>query len=331
MKNLHPAYELDNEGEYEPQLKKVGWLRFSDEELTIDELYMDSSGAETVYFLGGLGSTGTATASGPADAFAKTQMTASTHRGYILSLNFVLQTALKAMDASLKTSSYVVSRFLGENAVKVPEIALRPFDANKKGDETRKSTTMRYKDAFVVIKSDALFIYSNDRKLECIDVLNLREYQIGLHSNSLQDHEIYHRYTPLRLWHKHTQENFGMTNIYCLSGSDKEDWYFLLRRATTLQYSEVPDTITDQAQVPQIYKESMKKLGNSLGLGNLSTSNIDTATVWINALLGRIFVGFHSNPLIKTYLIEKLSRRSGGRSFGTSFLSDIEITDIDVG
>ncbi|KAJ3070946.1 hypothetical protein HDU98_006018, partial [Podochytrium sp. JEL0797] len=68
----------------------------------------------------------------------------------------------------------------------------------------------------------------------------------------------------------------------------------------------------------------MQKLTDSISLD-------DPASAWINALLGRVFVGFHSNPKIKTYLIQKLSRRSGAKTFAQGFLSDILIQDLNIG
>ncbi|KAJ3265908.1 hypothetical protein HDU77_003380 [Chytriomyces hyalinus] len=327
----HPSYVLDNDGDYEPQLEKTGWLRISNVPLSLNQLYMDSSGIETAYYLG----VGSDTPSTSKQESQPPKTLASSHRQYMLSVNNALQAVRNIGSAAIQTSSYLVSRFKGHD-VSLPEIAeVSPASSSAKSN-------VPWKDVFAVIKCDVMFIYDSEKKLECVDVWRLKNYQVSFHERHLQDHELYHKHTPLQIWPKeqNTSSPYVHTYIYCQSGSEKEDWFFLLRRATTLQYSECT-TQNNAPQAQQQYRNSMQKLSNSLGIDSSSSEPQDPATAWINALLGRMFVGFHANPLIKRYLIDKLSRQRHTHSppspneqestTSTAFLSDIEITDLEIG
>ncbi|KAI8845867.1 hypothetical protein BJ741DRAFT_586001 [Chytriomyces cf. hyalinus JEL632] len=329
----HPSYVLDNDGDYEPQLEKTGWLRISNVPLSLNQLYMDSSGIETAYYLGGIGSD---TPSTSKQESQPPKTLASSHRQYMLSVNNAFQAVRNMGSAAIQTSSYLVSRFQGHD-VSLPEIA----EISPTSGSSAKSN-VPWKDVFAVIKCDVMFIYDSEKKLECVDVLRLKNYQVSFHERHLQDHELYHKHTPLQIWPK--EQNASSPNIYtyiyCQSGSEKEDWFFLLRRATTLQYSECI-TQNNAPQAQQQYRNSMQKLSDSLGIDPSSSEPQDPATAWINALLGRMFVGFHANPLIKRYLIDKLSRQRHTHApaspneqestKSTAFLSDIEITDLEIG
>ncbi|KAI9333518.1 putative integral membrane protein conserved region-domain-containing protein, partial [Zopfochytrium polystomum] len=51
---------------------------------------------------------------------------------------------------------------------------------------------------------------------------------------------------------------------------------------------------------------------------------------WLNALVGRAFIGLHSNPKIKEWVIAKINSRVS-KSRETSILGDIVIQDLSVG
>ncbi|KAJ3070947.1 hypothetical protein HDU98_006019 [Podochytrium sp. JEL0797] len=127
---LHKSFELGNDGEYDPQLEKVGWMRLSDESLTTDQLYMDSRGSDTIYFLGGLGSVISGDQRSPAETFAAVKPIATKSRNYVNSINFIGQTLFWVAEASLQTSSYLVSRFIGET-VELPQIAEPPSEVRE--------------------------------------------------------------------------------------------------------------------------------------------------------------------------------------------------------
>ncbi|ORY42393.1 hypothetical protein BCR33DRAFT_309505 [Rhizoclosmatium globosum] len=320
----HKSLELDNDGEYDPDLGKVGWIRFSSEPLTIDQLYMDSSGNDTIYFLGGIGSD-KKTSGG--EAFAGTEVVAANHRTYLNSFSFVWKFAIYVGDAALQTSNYLVSRFTGEDLAPLPEIA-------NESTKHREPFIAPWRDVFAVLKNDSLFLYSSDEKMTCLDVIQLSECEVSLNAPNVPDHEIYQRHLPLSLnlcEHLGSEAPRPVHLLYSLTNSDKEDWYLLLRRASLSNYSihnnisptSVASTAISISQIQENYICSMKKLTSSIAID-------DPTSAWINAFLGRIFVGFHSNPRIKAYLIQKLSRR-GTKSFDTGFLSDIVISDLNIG
>ncbi|ORY36810.1 hypothetical protein BCR33DRAFT_742489 [Rhizoclosmatium globosum] len=297
----HKSLELDNDGEYDPDLGKVGWIRFSSEPLTIDQLYMDSSGNDTIYFLGGIGSD-RKTSGG--EAFAGAEVVAANHRTYLNSFNFVWKFAIYVGDAALQTSNYLVSRFTGEDLAPLPEIA-------NESTKHREPFIAPWRDVFAVLKNDSLFLYSSDEKMTCLDVIQLSECEVSLNAPNVPDHEIYQRHLPLSL------------NLVSILAAKHQGPFIYCILSPTRTKKTVASTAISISQIQENYICSMKKLTSSIAID-------DPASAWINAFLGRIFVGFHSNPRIKAYLIQKLSRR-GTKSFDTGFLSDIVISDLNIG
>ncbi|KAJ3391934.1 hypothetical protein HDU84_005082 [Entophlyctis sp. JEL0112] len=263
----HPSDVLGNNGDYEPQLLKVGWMRLSERPLSPDELFMD--------------------------------------------------------------------RFLGKSAT-LPEIAMElPLS------ESHEDKKPHWEDFFAVLKRNVLFLYSSDEKLECLKVFHLNEFDVNIylngigsmhptnnleHKQNLSDFEIYHRNHPIRLRKKDCSKENHLNDIfvYVLTGSEKEDWNILMRRSSSIQqpYSH--------AEAELAYTDALAKLAQSVGS---SESPIDPSTAWINALLGRMFVGLHANSNIKTYLMQKLGGRIGTNrnAFASGFLGEITIRDLHMG
>ncbi|KAJ3117688.1 hypothetical protein HK100_000769 [Physocladia obscura] len=304
---LHESQRLGNNGEYYTQFQNFGWMRISNVVLPIEQLFMDSSGKSTLYFLGGLGSDLAKSEQKLGhESFAPVEPIASTHHGYMISIKAMGSVAIFLVDAALQTSSYFVSRFLGERSAKLPHIAM----------ELPPNTIIQrfeppWTDAFVVLKNDRIFVYSSDETLRCLQVFHLQDFDVDFYPKLLPDHELFLRQNPLKLSpKKHGASEIKELYIYTLTGSEKEDWYILIRRATLssntkLEQDEFQTTTPTPSEIQETYLKAMKKLTNSIGSPE---SPKDPSTAWINALLGRIFVGFHANnPHIKNYLIQKLN------------------------
>ncbi|KAJ3412541.1 hypothetical protein HDV05_000622 [Chytridiales sp. JEL 0842] len=124
--------------------------------------------------------------------------------------------------------------------------------------------------------------------------------------------------------------------LYLLTGSDKEDWFFMLRRTSLLPaYSDSGALSAHFEESPEYnhFQQGMKKLFTDLQTSARNTTAENAATVWLNALLGRAFVGLHANPRLKDWIIRKLSRKTGIGRVGSdsTVLGDIEIRDVSVG
>ncbi|KAJ3032026.1 UNVERIFIED_CONTAM: hypothetical protein HDU68_008059 [Siphonaria sp. JEL0065] len=201
-------------------------MRISEIELSIDKLYTDSSGKETIYFLGGLGADISAhKQKNPGETFApqETLLSTSNHRFYILSFQSLKNVLFYVAEASLQTSSYLVSRFMGETKAELPNIAL---ELPNEDSDSKEPFNAPWLDVFAVIKNNALFIYSSDETLECRHVLTLHHYQVILSQDRVHDHEIYQRHKPLQLILLTDDENSPDPKsifIYTLSNSEKED------------------------------------------------------------------------------------------------------------
>ncbi|KAI8923576.1 putative integral membrane protein conserved region-domain-containing protein, partial [Entophlyctis helioformis] len=121
--------------------------------------------------------------------------------------------------------------------------------------------------------------------------------------------------------------------IYAPTGSDKEDWFFMLRRSSKLPAfadSGALSAFYQEADPMRAYTEAMDKLIQNTSTG-LGASPEHQATAWLNALVGRVFVAVHSNPYIKDWFIHRLTRRAPQQTETSSFLGDIVIQDLNVG
>ncbi|KAL2915008.1 hypothetical protein HK105_205552 [Polyrhizophydium stewartii] len=156
--------------------------------------------------------------------------------------------------------------------------------------------------------------------------------------------------------------------LYAPTGSDKEDWFFMLRRASKLPSqadSAALSTGHPSADPTRAYIEAMEKLISNTRAGVDAPANAGAArssssksgserhrrdrsgkhrshavpaspadqasTAWLNALVGRAFVAVHANPYIKDWVIHRLMRRAPHAVQPNSFLGDIVIQDLHVG
>ncbi|KAJ3165824.1 hypothetical protein HK101_012063 [Irineochytrium annulatum] len=319
---------------YDPQLTKVGWMRISTRPLTTDELYMDGFGNPGDWFLGGLGVRASVSESLPGESLSSLPPNIKRKHTLVSNITSMSETAYSIMDASLQTTSYLLSRFMGESPP-LPAIAT----ASKSVDNAYNSRPP-WRNVFAVLKHRTLFVYSSDERLECIDIILLTEFKVDLFPEHLKDSELYLRETPVRMRLRSSlpaggrRGNEKNTNVglflYTANGSDKEDWFFMLRRASHLPLnadSGALSTYFQDSEPMRHFAEAMSKLKATVD--NLEGAE-GHATAWLNALVGRAFVGLHANPRIRDWVISKLSRRYT-RARGSSILGDIVIQDLSVG
>ncbi|KAJ3020694.1 hypothetical protein HKX48_000358 [Thoreauomyces humboldtii] len=225
--------------------------------------------------------------------------------------------------------SFLIGRFMGQDVeeayVPLETLADRPV---------LPPPPPKWHTAFAVLKYKSLYLYTAEDCVECTNVLAVSSLDVNLYPTASTDLDAYLRTNPIRLvandGAKHPLE--APIYMYFPSNSDKEDWYIKLCRARKL-----PINADDGAcsvyfnDTPPIraYKGAMEKLIDTIG-----PDHQDSATAWLNALVGRAFVGIHSNPALKAWLLEKISRRSQlfhRDEDGPSILGDIVVRDIAVG
>ncbi|KAJ3214463.1 hypothetical protein HDU67_001648 [Dinochytrium kinnereticum] len=315
------------QGAYDPQLTKVGWMRIATRPLTTDELYMDGFGNPGEWFLDGLAVRPTSADTLPGESLSSLPNAVKRKQNIVANIASMSNTAVSIVEASFQTTSYLLSRFMGETPP-LPAIAV----ASTTADNSYNSRPP-WRNVFAVLKHKTLFVYSSDERLECLDIILLTEFKIELYPDHLRDSELYLRETPIRLKLKGSsakEESVSGLYLYMASGSDKEDWLFMIRRASHLPPHADTGALSlhfQESEPMRHFTDAMVKLKNTVeGLEGAEGH----ATAWLNALVGRAFVGLHANPQIKNWVIEKLSRRYT-RARGTSILGDIVIQDLFVG
>lgn len=216
------------------------------------------------------------------------------------------------MDKSQNIASFLISRFMGEiNSVpifpKLPAVVYR-----------------KWKTVFGVLKQKTLYIYIDESQAECVQVLLLSHYTVQLNLANVSPEERFSRYNPIRLISNNGTSSYY---FYCLTGSDKEDWFILFTRVKNLpSYGDCQalSTYHQDTDSMRSYLNAMEKL-----IENTSGENPDHSTAWLNALLGRFFIAMHANDYIKNWLVSRFSRRSPKDE--SSFLGDILIKKVNVG
>ena len=215
--------------------------------------------------------------------------------------------------SAFEASRFLYSKFRGE-----PDHAPPPVSNM---DPPQKF----WRNVYGVVKFRSLTLYSSNNQDEVVQSLNLPNLKVTLDKT---DSDHFYRFRPIILSHSRTQQRLY---LYAPSSLDKEDWYYKLQRATQLpifaDHPALSAFYRDLAPV-KAYDSGLQKLLSTLE----SESDNPSSPTWLNALLGRAFLGIHSNPKIKEWIMETISRRMAHvHRTSTSFLGDIVVKDLDVG
>ncbi|KAJ3154095.1 hypothetical protein HDU86_005020 [Geranomyces michiganensis] len=245
------------------------------------------------------------------------------------------KSAHSVLNRTSHIGSYLIGRFMGQQQ---SEAYVPPPSTTAPQRPPRPPS---WHTVYAVLKCKMLYFYTSADMLHCTHVLPVSDYSIDLYPALATDLDIYLRTNPIRLTprdsHKplHHPLGPGPAYIYCPNNSEKEDWHVMLRRARKLPHNadEGACAVFFQDSEPvRAYRVAMEKLVKTIANNNTPAG---ATTAWLNALVGRAFVGIHANPALKAWVMEKLARRSmhfhrdeGG---APSFLGDIVIQDISVG
>lgn len=224
-----------------------------------------------------------------------------------------------AVTQSNNVASFLVSKFLGT-------------DLNEEAVPVKEEGFPRWKTLFGVLKQKTLFLYNDESQSECFLIIPISTYAVHLLPDGVSDMELFNRYNPIALIPK--EESVGAMStffLYCSTGSDKEDWYVLLKRVARLPEfgdARALSAFYQEFEPMKEYLEAMKKLIENTACKE--DSQDWQATAWLNAIVGRIFVAIHTNDLVKSWITTRLSRGSRERD-ENSLLGDIVISNLSVG
>ncbi|KAI7865300.1 putative integral membrane protein conserved region-domain-containing protein, partial [Mucor mucedo] len=171
---------------------------------------------------------------------------------------------------------------------------------------------------YAQLKCGALFIYESDQPNEdCKIIIPVHNYNVSIHPEKHQDHDIYGKSVALRLTPK--------TELYitCARPVDKEDWYFGLLAATDIM-TESPNHV-EMMDITHFDASAMQTL--------ISTVQQDAEyreVQWLNAILGRLFLGMYKTEEMREYFEEKISKKIQ-KIKRPSFLGDISVQSVDIG
>lgn len=198
---------------------------------------------------------------------------------------------------------------------------------------------------YAQLKCGALFIYETDQPNEdCKIIIPVHSYNVSIHPEKHQDHDIFGRSIALRLTPKNKFEDGGnnmeillkggdasspyLTSnnelyITCARPVDKEDWYFGLLAATEMM-SESPNHV-EMMDITHFDASAMQTL--------ISTVQQDAEyreVQWLNAILGRLFLGMYKTEEMRQYFQEKVSKKIQ-KIKRPSFLGDISVQSVEIG
>lgn len=204
---------------------------------------------------------------------------------------------------------------------------------------------------YAQLKCGALFIYESDQPHEeCKIIIPIHNYTVSIYPEKGQDHDIFGRSIALRLTPKRDNNNKDdeillkeekeeedttsassphlTTNselfITCARPVDKEDWYFGLLAATEMM-----------TESPTSHVEMMDKTHFDASAMNLLISTVQQdaeyrEVQWLNAILGRLFLGLYKTDEMRQYFQEKISKKIN-KIKRPSFLGEITVQSVDIG
>ncbi|KAL6880914.1 hypothetical protein J3F83DRAFT_720286 [Trichoderma novae-zelandiae] len=183
---------------------------------------------------------------------------------------------------------------------------------------------------YVVLRHGHLMLFDDEEQLEVRHVISLAHHRIGLYSGGdvTPEGELFIKRNAISLTRKlnepdHTPDVQGSRPFYLFSEncSAKEDFYFAM-----LKNQQHTFGFDHLAPIPKQFE-----LKSIISLVQKLHSSEDQAhSRWINAMIGRIFLGVYKTRDLETFIHEKITKKIS-RVKRPSFLTNIKIQQIDTG
>ncbi|KAF9084897.1 hypothetical protein BGX23_010142, partial [Mortierella sp. AD031] len=206
----------------------------------------------------------------------------------------------------------------------------------------------RFKDSkYAVIKGATMFIYENDLVQECLGVITLPNYQVSVPGNQKDGH-IFSKRNPIWLKYQaqgaasfasstshHTRrsttssesslsssKDYYLSMVSCI---DKEDLYFTLLRCSKLKPNR-----SFIREIPKRDSTLFDKSAMNTLIRTIHSNEHQFQAAWLNALLGRIFLGVYKTPQIKDMVFQKMVEKLS-RVRLPNFLNDMRMKSVHLG
>lgn len=173
-------------------------------------------------------------------------------------------------------------------------------------------------------------LFDDDEQLEVRHVVSLAHHDVSIYSGEpvTPEGELWIKRNAICLSRRMDGPELSPDNqlskpfyLFSENCSAKEDFYFAL-----LRNQEQTGTAGDKAPTPiQFAMENMISL-----VQKLHSSEEHMQTRWLNAMIGRVFLGVHKTKDIENFIREKLTKKIS-RVKRPAFLSHIAIKAIDTG
>ncbi|KAI0153555.1 hypothetical protein BJ166DRAFT_485117 [Pestalotiopsis sp. NC0098] len=182
---------------------------------------------------------------------------------------------------------------------------------------------------YVVLRHGHLMLFDDDEQLEVRHVISLAHHDVSIYSGGdrTPEGELFIKRNALCLSRKLEGTDTPDTQLskpfylFCENCSAKEDFYFAL-----LRNQEQVFAATKKAPEPLQFD-----VKNIISLvQRLHSTEDHMQTRWLNALIGRIFLGIHKTKDIENFIREKITKKIS-RVKRPSILSRIAIENIDTG
>ncbi|KAL2260195.1 hypothetical protein VTK26DRAFT_5882 [Humicola hyalothermophila] len=198
----------------------------------------------------------------------------------------------------------------------------------------KNGTSQRPKNAgnvfYVVLRHGHLMLFDDDEQLEVRHVISLAHHDISIYSGEsvTPEGELWIKRNAICLTRRANGSELGPDGqlskpfyLFSENCSAKEDFYFAL-----LRNQEQTFATDNKAPTPiQFDVKNMISL-----VQRLHSSEEHLQTRWLNAMIGRVFLGVHKTKDVENFIREKLTKKIS-RVKRPAFLSNITIKDIDTG
>ncbi|KAG0285147.1 hypothetical protein BGZ96_010537 [Linnemannia gamsii] len=207
----------------------------------------------------------------------------------------------------------------------------------------------RFKDSkYAVVKGATMFIYENELVQECLGVITLPNYQVSVPGHQKDGH-IFSKRNPIWLKYQasggpaslasatshHTRrstassenslsssKDYYLSMVSCI---DKEDLYFTLLRCSKLK--PIRSFIRE---IPKRDSTLFDKSAMNTLIRTIHSNEHQFQSAWLNALLGRIFLGVYKTPQIKDMVFQKMVEKLS-RIRLPNFLNDMRMKSVHLG
>ncbi|KAG0100733.1 hypothetical protein BGZ93_006618, partial [Podila epicladia] len=198
----------------------------------------------------------------------------------------------------------------------------------------------RFKDSkYAVIKGATMFIYENDLMEECLGVITIPNYKISVPGQQKDSH-IFAKRNPIWLeYHgsnhsrrstagsdgsQPSSKDYYLSMVSCI---DKEDLYFTLLRCAKLKPNNGRSFIRE---IPKRDSTLFDKTAMNTLIRTIHSNEHQFQAAWLNALLGRMFLGIYKTPQVKEMVLQKMVEKLT-RLRLPNFLNDMRMKSVHLG